>query len=153
MRAAADDKTRVAVELAFALSTVPHTRTLIMEGDLNRPRLHSALGISVPVGTGLSNQLHHKAQGNAAPDWKVTDLGNGLHALTEGALRAPGLVLSTVFEQAVGALRGYYDHIVIDGPFESELVEGRALSSLVDGVIRISPEAVGEVSVRPGGMA
>jgi hypothetical protein len=60
--------------------------------------------------------------------------------MAEGSMRAPGMVLSSQFEQAIRSLRTYYDVIVINGPLTSAELDCRALGAVLDGVVLASPQ-------------
>jgi hypothetical protein len=63
--------------------------------------------------------------------------GNSLHALAEGMLRSPGLLLSRQFSDGLADLRNYYDFIVIDGPSASLPVESQALDAVANGIVYV----------------
>jgi Mrp family chromosome partitioning ATPase len=138
---AAAEKSAVAAELALALAQSAHPRTLLLEGDLQRPAVHRLMHVEMPLSAGFSQQLHDRVNTGGKAQWTVVSCAKTLHVLAEGVMRAPGLVLSTQFEQSVSELRGFYDFIVIDGPLTSGEVDCRAIDAVVDGVILVCPKA------------
>jgi Mrp family chromosome partitioning ATPase len=133
---ALEEKSRVAAELALSLAEPAHQRTLLMEGNFERPAVHRVMRVQVPFGFGFSRQLHARIQAQTQAPLAVVTCG-ALHVLGEGALRSPGLTLSRQFEESIERLRRYYDFIVIDGPHASQQVECRALDAVVDGVVLV----------------
>jgi Mrp family chromosome partitioning ATPase len=133
-------KSRVAAELALALAESGHPRILILEGDLHRPWVQRTMGVDMPISSGFSQQLNGRAQGSGAGSrWTVLGCTPSLHALAEGMMRSPGLLLSKQFADCVKELRTYYDFIVIDGPSASLDVDSGALDAVTDGVVTVCP--------------
>jgi hypothetical protein len=128
-------KSRLAAQLALALAKSGRPRVLLLEGDLDHPRVHRALDLEMPPSLGFSQQLDARIQSGWAGPITVVQCTATLHVLAEGVVRAPGLVLSTEFEHVLAKLSAYFDFIVIDGPPEHMHVELRALDSVVDGVV------------------
>jgi len=132
-----EQKSRVAVELALALAESGHPRILLMEGDIQSPRVHHLMRVAMPMSAGFSQQLRDRINGNNERRWTVMSCGNSLHVLAEGMLRSPGLLLSRQFSDGVADLRNYYDFIVIDGPSASLPVESQALDAVANGVLYV----------------
>jgi Mrp family chromosome partitioning ATPase len=132
---AQEQKSRVAAEIALALSDSGHPRILLLEADLQSPRVHRFMKVDMPMGSGFSQQLRGKINGNTERRWTVIGCSKSLHVLAEGMMRTPGLLLSQQFADCVRDLRGYYDFIVIDGPSSSLSVESQALDAVTDGVL------------------
>ncbi len=130
-------KARVASELALALSASGEPRTLLLDANLQQPRLHHLLRVAMPPSCGFSQQLVARIRGTAPLKWGVVACRDNLHALVEGRVLSPGLVLSTHFEACIRELRGCYDLIVIDGPFSSQRADYRAVEAVVDGILRL----------------
>jgi len=147
-------KARVASELALALSASGEPRTLLLEANLQQPRLHHQFRVSMPPSCGFSQQLRARIRGATALKWGVVACRDNLHALVEGRVLSPGVVLSTHFEACIRELRGCYDLIVIDGPFSSQRADYRAVEAVVDGILRLedahsSPGASPQLLSRP----
>jgi len=149
---ASEQKSRVAAELALALAESGHPRVLLMDGDLQSPRVHRLMRVEMPMTAGFSQQLRNRATGGVDGRWTVVSCQKSLHVLGEGLLRSPGLLLSKQFSQGIAELRNYYDFIVIDGPSESLGVESQALDAVVDGVIFVSGKQDSPLLARVQGM-
>ena len=134
-------KSRVAAELALALSASGHPRILLLEADLQGPRAHRLMNVDMPMGMGFSQQLRARIAGNPERRWTVVGCNKTLHVLAEGMMRSPGLLLSQQFHDCLRDLRTYYDLIIIDGPTASLHVESQALDSVSDGVIFVCGKA------------
>ena len=128
-------KSRVAAELALALSESGHPRILLMEGDLQSPSVHRLLNVDMSMTGGFSQQLRARANRDTDRRWTVIGCGPTLHVLGEGMMRTPGLLLSRQFADSLGELRNYYDFILIDGPNSSLEIESQALDAVADGLV------------------
>jgi Mrp family chromosome partitioning ATPase len=132
-----EHKSRVAAELALALAESGHPRILLMEGDMQGPRMHRLMHVDMPMSAGFSQQLRDRINGNSERRWTVVGAGKALHVLAEGMMRSPGLLLSRQFSEGLADLRNYYDFIVIDGPSASLPVESQALDAVANGVVYV----------------
>jgi len=132
-----EQKSRVAAELALALAESGHPRILLMDGDMQAPRVHRLMHVDMPMSAGFSQQLRDRINGNAERRWTVVSCGKALHVLAEGMMRSPGLLLSRQFSEGLADLRNYYDFIVIDGPGASLPVESQALDAVANGVVYV----------------
>jgi Mrp family chromosome partitioning ATPase len=132
---AAESKSRVAAELAVSLAKSQHPRVLLLEGNRNRPAVHRLMRVDFAA-EGLSRQLESRARGNAAP-WTVKRCSETLDVLGEGLNRAPGMMLTPTFTTGVHELKGYYDFVVIDGPFLYDSADCKALAGVIDGVVLV----------------
>jgi Mrp family chromosome partitioning ATPase len=130
-------KSNVACELALALAESRHPRVLLLEADFHWPNVHRLMRVEMPLSTGFSQQLRGRSHGPASDHWSVVECSPTLHVLGEGVMRSPGLILTTQFEEALRALRTYYDFIVIDGPSSEAEVDCQALASVIDGVVLV----------------
>lgn len=137
---AGEGKSRLAVQLALALSESERSRVLLVEANLERPSLARLLGVDLPESHGFSTQMRKRATGEACGRWGVAACGGSLHLLAESheGAGAPGMLHSRHFQSAIDELRPGYDYIVIDGP--SVLEEGGAMSveRVVDGLILLA---------------
>jgi Mrp family chromosome partitioning ATPase len=132
---AGDEKSRVAAELSLALAESGHTRVLLLEGNLRRPQSHRFLRVAMPRGSGLSQQLRSRTTHAGRAPWTVIECSQSLHALCESETPIPELILSQTFEDCVKELRRFYDLIVIDGPFTSDVPACRAVEDVIDSAI------------------
>jgi Mrp family chromosome partitioning ATPase len=136
---ASNGKSALAAEVALALAEPRHPRVLLLEADFQWPVLHQTLDVGMPPGAGFSQQLRaHPTRQTGAP-WTVIECSPTLHVMVEGMMRQPDLILSVQFEEGLRAFRSFYDFIVLDGPLVTADVDCRAMSSLVDGAVLLSP--------------
>jgi len=132
-------KAILASELALALADSSNLRVLLLEADFHSPDVHRALGLDMSASSGFSQQLRARVHGNVDDHWHVIDCGRSLHVIAEGSMRAPGMVLSNQFEEAIRSFRSYYDIVVINGPLTSAELDCQALDAVLDGVLLACP--------------
>ena len=137
---AADKKSRVAAELALALAESGHPRILLVDADLQQPRVHRLLRVEMPLAAGFSQQLRSRIDGSSERRWTVIGCSKSLNVLAEGMMRSPGLLLSQQFSDGLRELSQYYDFIVIDGPTSSLDLESQALDAAVGGVVFVADQ-------------
>jgi Mrp family chromosome partitioning ATPase len=140
LRGFGSEKSRAAVEIAFALSEAKHPRVLLVEGDFHFPQIQQWLKLDVPLSAGFSQQLRGRIQGTKEGRWHVVECLPSLHVLAEGVMRSPGLLLSNQFEQAIRELKSYYDIVVLDAPLAPNEADGQALVDVLDGIVIVGPE-------------
>jgi succinoglycan biosynthesis transport protein ExoP len=126
-----EGKTTVAVNLAIAMAQ--HGTTCLVDADLRRGRVASALGI--PNKLGLTDVLN----GTTSLD-KVLVRVPSLPNLTvvpahAGSVRAGQLVCSDLMPKVLQDLRQQFQFIVIDCSPLLPFADGRVLSSMADGLI------------------
>ncbi len=141
--AVAAAKAEISAGLAAAFAEDDSSRVLLVEADLAKPSLGTALGLVVLPATDFATQLSARVDGSADGHWYVLKCSPALHVLPS-ARTAPELILSTHFEDCVAALRPYYDVIIVNAPPLSEDVACRAVSDVVDGVVAAYPQNVPE---------
>jgi Mrp family chromosome partitioning ATPase len=107
---------------------------LVVEADLRHPALHRALGIAVLPAADFATQLQTRVEGGEDDHWYVLKCSPSLHVLIS-SVTAPELVLSTHFEDCLGALRPFYDVVIVCAPALSDVVGCRAVSDVVEGVV------------------
>lgn len=135
-----EETSRVASELALGLSDTGHPRILLVEANFQRPAVQRWMDLEVPLLCGFSEQLQTRALEGSSGPWNVVECSPALHVLAEGVMRAPELIRSPQFAQAMRDLREHYDFIVINAPLTSEKAACRAVQDLVDGVIVVYPK-------------
>ncbi|HMG20585.1 MAG TPA: polysaccharide biosynthesis tyrosine autokinase, partial [Kofleriaceae bacterium] len=109
-------------------------RTLIIDTDMRRPRLHRSIG--VPLSPGLSNLLIGEDDYDNLI--KPTEVAN-LFILPCG-LTPPNpaeLLLTKRFEAVLGELSRRFDRIILDSPPIQAVTDAVVLSKRVDGVVLV----------------
>lgn len=135
-----EETSRVASELALGLADTGHPRILLVEANFQRPAVQRWMHLEVPLFCGFSEQLQTRALEGSSGPWNVVECSPALHVLAEGVMRAPELIRSPQFAQAIRDLREHYDFIVVNAPLTSEKAACRAVQDLVDGVIVVYPK-------------
>jgi capsular exopolysaccharide synthesis family protein len=128
-----EGKTMMSVNLAIALAQTGR-RTLLIDGDLRRPRVATQLGLDAAVG--LTTVLVGKAD---VKDAIQLHEPSGLHFLASGA-KPPNpteILQSRVTRELIARLRDDYDMVIIDGPPLLPVADASVLSTLADGVILV----------------
>jgi succinoglycan biosynthesis transport protein ExoP len=129
-----EGKTTVAVNLAIALAQ--HGTTCIIDGDLRRPGVARAFGISCQQGLGdvLIGSLKLEEvllPVEAVPNLTILPSGPAAPA-------HPGELVSSVsMSDLLRLLRKRFEFVLVDSPPILPYADGRALSPLVDGVILV----------------
>jgi Mrp family chromosome partitioning ATPase len=138
-----EGKTLLAAELAMTLAEADRARVVLVEGNLERPRVAATLGLRLPESAGFSTQVRRHMSGRSRP-WGVVRLGPSLTVLAEcGASAAyPAALHSTHFEAALHALRRSYDYVIIDGPAVLGSGDANVIESVSDGVLLVARAAV-----------
>ncbi len=129
-----EGKTTVAVNLAIALAQ--HGATCIVDGDLRRPGVARAFGISAQIGLGDVLVGKVKLEEVLAPVEGVPNLT----ILPSGPIAPahPGeLVSSESMADLMRLLRQRFEFVLVDSPPILPYADGRALSPQVDGVILV----------------
>ncbi|NDJ11468.1 MAG: polysaccharide biosynthesis tyrosine autokinase [Acidobacteriia bacterium] len=129
-----EGKTTVACNLAIAFAEI-NWCTLLIDGDMRRPRLHKIFGL------GNEQGLATLLQGEVPPSELTsiaseTDIPN-LHVLTRGKLKSTpaNLLHSEQFPRILAEARQRYDVVLIDTPPMLHLPDARAIGHAVDGVV------------------
>lgn len=133
-----EGKTTVLTNLGIALAET-NRRTLLIDGDLRRPRLHTTFGLC--NSWGLSDLLSGNGGIADIPIdtiVKETDIP-GLSVILSGpgAVSAPNLFYSKSMLALLARLRSEFDHILIDSPPALHFPDSRILGRLCDGVILV----------------
>lgn len=130
---ASEMKPAVAAGLSAALAEAPDSRVLLVEADLQRPRVCEVLGVAMIPAADFVSQLEARIAGSSDRHIYVLKCSPSLHVLPARA-ESPTLILSTHFESCLSALRPFYDVIVLDAPALEDIVACRAVNDVVDGV-------------------
>ena len=130
-----EGKSTVAVGLAVSLAR-SGSRVLLVDANLWRPRLTEYLGLAASA-SGLTDVLAGGAEVN---DVTLSTDDSRLRVLPAGPLpEDPGELLgSPVMRALLDGLREAYDVVVVDTPPLLPLVDGAAVSALVDGVLLVT---------------
>ncbi len=107
-------------------------RTLLIDGDLRRPRIHRHFGIAAPIG--LSSVLLREMSWRQAlvnveglPDLDILPAGPPLRRAAD----LIGRSLAEIVEEAVQD----YDLVIVDGPPMLGFAEPLQMATIVDGVV------------------
>ncbi len=128
-----EGKTSTAINTAITFAQLG-MRTLLIDGDLRRPRCHKALGVH--GGVGLTEYL--TGQRDVRQVIKPT-MVSGLFFLSSGALppNPTELIASHKMRDTLHLLRQEYDSIIIDSPPVMPVSDPLLLSTIVDGVVLV----------------
>ncbi len=128
-----EGKTMASTNLAIALAQTGR-RTLLIDGDLRRPRVAGQLGLDGAVG--LTTVL----VGNTdVKDAIQVHEESGLHFLASGA-KPPNpteILQSRVTHNLIRELCDTYDMVIIDGPPLLPVADASVLATIADGVILV----------------
>jgi receptor protein-tyrosine kinase len=128
-----EGKTMVSTNLAIALAQTGR-RTLLIDGDLRRPRVAGRLGLDAAVG--LTTVLLGKSD---VKDAVQIHEPSGLHFLASGA-KPPNpteILQSRITQDLIRRLRSSYDTVIIDAPPLLPVADTSVLATLADGVIMV----------------
>ena len=128
-----EGKSTLAVSLARQ-SALSGLRTVLVDADLRRPRLHEVMGL--PNEDGLSEVL----TGRANPEIAIKrDEKSGLDFLPAGlgAVSPPDLFRSSTMKILLEEMAAYYDLVIIDSPPVAAVSDSFTLSGLVDKAIYV----------------
>jgi polysaccharide biosynthesis transport protein len=128
-----EGKTTTAVNMAITMAQSDQ-KTLIVDSDMRRPRLHRTFG--VPSATGLSTAILDESTIEEAV--KATDVRN-LFVLPCGPIppNPTELLHSSAFERVVDALSKKFDRIIFDSPPTLAVADSAVLARVMDGAILV----------------
>jgi capsular exopolysaccharide synthesis family protein len=129
-----EGKSTTAVTTAISMAQAG-SRTLIVDTDMRKPRLHRVFGIESDVG--IANVLLHEVTLEQAVH--KTEVPN-LDVLCCGTLppNPAELLLSERFKELVGELSRRYERVVFDTPPMGPVTDPAILGTLVDGVVLVT---------------
>jgi non-specific protein-tyrosine kinase len=133
-----EGKTTVAVNLALALAQ--YQRTCLVDADLRRPCVAAACGVCSD--SGLGDVLLGSV---ALQDALVVMQGSPNLAILPGGKASDErahLIASMVMKSVMESLRARFDFIVLDSSPIIPYAEGRALSTLTDGIILVTRSGI-----------
>ena len=129
-----EGKTVVSTNLSLSFAQMG-TRTLLLDADLRRGRLHRVFGLRKAPG------LTHVLMGKCTVLEACRPTGrDNLHVLTAGEHlnTATELLSSPKFAALLDELRNHYDRIIIDTPPVLGLSETSVIQTLMDGVVFVA---------------
>ncbi|MBC7328595.1 polysaccharide biosynthesis tyrosine autokinase, partial [bacterium] len=129
-----EGKSTLAANLAIVFAQAGQ-KTLIIDADLRRPRVHDIFGLDRDVG--LTNVL----VGDMDVDSVIRETGiENLYAITCGPIppNPAELLESEHMKQILDELKGKMDVIIIDSPLVMGLADAIILSSIADGTIIVA---------------
>lgn len=129
-----EGKSTTAVTTAISMAQAG-SKTLIVDTDLRKPRLHRVFGIESDVG--IANVLLHEMTVEQAV--QKTEVPN-LHVLCCGTLppNPAELLLSQRFRELVSELARTYERVIFDTPPMGPVTDPAILGTLVDGVVLVT---------------
>lgn len=130
---AGEGKTTVAVNLASVLAQ--HGKTCLIEGDLRRPMIESAL--SLHPRAGLGEVLAGKQTISDALIAADSVPGLTVLPMKEAPSSPADLLASDNMRMAVASLRQSFEYVVIDSPPMLSFADARTLALLSDGVVLV----------------
>jgi succinoglycan biosynthesis transport protein ExoP len=125
----------VALGLAIALAQEPGRRVLLVEADLDAPKLEASLGLE--GGPGLAERLEGRADGDSEALRRV--LPFGLFVLPAGQ-RSGGVsdvLASPAMARVTAELRAGFDFVVFDCPPLDHSADAVVIQGLVDGFLLV----------------
>lgn len=128
-----EGKTLISINMAIAMAQ-SGLRTLIVDSDMRRPRVHKALGLENEGG--LSTLILGKAKLDDVVQNTATE---NLFAVTCGELPPNPLELlhTDRFHSVIEEMRSRYDRVIFDSPPLAAVSDGLVLSHSVDAVLLI----------------
>jgi capsular exopolysaccharide synthesis family protein len=125
-----DGKSLTAANLAIVTAQAGHA-TLLIDGDLRRPRLHEIFGVS--RAPGLTETLQNDLEEHAMK----RPLADNLCVLPAGTeVESPTKVLGSArFREFLGEAQQYFDHIIVDSSPVLATSDGQLLSDLCDATL------------------
>lgn len=135
---AAEGKSTVVSNLGIAIAAV-NQKTLIIDADLRKPRLHEIFNLKNDKG--LSELLRSKDPVSTLLEGVIqeTDIPD-LYLLTSGAATssATGLLYSNRMPELIQKLRTEFESILIDTPPMLQIPDARVLGRMVDRVVLVT---------------
>ena len=128
-----EGKTTTSVNLAITLAQAGH-RTLLVEGDLRRPKAASMLDLDNAVG--VTTVLLGRV---SLEDAIQQHVDSELHVLSSGAIppNPAELLQSNAMTDLLKRLREEYDMVVIDAPPQLPVTDAALLAAQADGALLV----------------
>jgi succinoglycan biosynthesis transport protein ExoP len=129
--AAGDGKSTLALNLAISLAQ-SGKRTILVEADLRRPKVHKLTGVSNDVGLvdvlRGDSELADAVQPTSLPEFFVLPCGKRPKDPAE-------LLARPQFEQLLQVMREQYEYVIVDTPPVLAVTDPCGVAARVDGVI------------------
>jgi len=129
-----EGKTVATINLGLAMSEVPNTRVLLVDGDMHRPGLEDYLGL--PRRQGLVEVI----RGTCPIDRAIRATSvEGVSVLGPGELpKNPSELLgSDRVKMVLGSFKQRFKYILIDTPEASTISDASMLGALADGIVLV----------------
>lgn len=128
-----EGKTLISTNMAIAMAQ-SGLRTVLVDNDLRRPRVHKALGIDRP--DGLSDVIRGELELDSAIF--QTDVPN-LWAIPAGHIppNPTELLHTTAFDEVIEELSERFDRVILDSPPVGAVADALILSRSVDAVLLV----------------
>lgn len=129
-----EGKTSTAVNLAITLAQAG-VNTLLIEGDLRRPRAHSALGLDAAVG--VTSVLLRQVE---LSDAVQTHSDSGLSVLASGPTppNPADLLQSSAMRLLIEGAKAEFDVVLIDAPPLLPVTDAALLAAQADGALIVA---------------
>lgn len=130
-----EGKSIIAANLAIAMAQTGY-RTLLVDADMRRPRLHKAFQLHNPVGLpaylhGKTDQFEELVTATEVPNLDMVSCAGGSSQSTE-------LVASRRMVQFLDEARKRYDRVILDTPPVSAVSDPLVVASLSDGCVFVA---------------
>ena len=128
-----EGKSTTVMNLATVLAYASR-RTLIVDADLRKPRVHKSFDMD--NASGLTNAIVSDA--NPLDFCRATEVP-GVDVLTSGPIppNPSELLGSDRMREVIEALRARYDHVIIDTPPIGAVTDAAVLGTIVDGIVLV----------------
>ena len=127
-----EGKTVTAINVASAFAQQVDTKVIVIECDLRRPHVHSALKLTPTPG--LTNYLNNECK--LKDIIKETKVEN-LHAICYGAIppNPSELLASDYMKDLINTIETDYDYIIFDTPPIGVVIDAVPIFKISDGVV------------------
>ncbi len=134
-----EGKTVTAMNVATALAQQVDTKVLVIECDLRRPHVHSALKIS--TAPGVTNFLNNEC--SAKDIIQPTKIEN-MKAVSYGAIppNPSELLASDDMKSFINTVRDEFDYIIFDTPPVGVVIDAIPIINMADGVVVVVRDSV-----------
>lgn len=131
---AGDGKTTAAVNLAMVTALSVDRRVLLIDCDMRKPKIHTAMGIRPELG------LAEVLTGEATADQAIEAIGGtqlDVLAVRGRPTNPSELLASMAMRKLLDELVERYDRIVLDTPAVLGVPDAKAVAEICDGIVMI----------------